>query len=271
MLIGAMNHPGRDLLTEIQWISDLDFDFIDLTLEPPCAQARTIDAARVRSATEERGLKIVGHTAYYLPIGSPFEHLRRAAVEEMRICLKTFSALGAECVNLHPDGHAPFCGRKFSVDRNLQSIRELLPLANDLGLTLMIENIPEGFNTVSELAPLLDAAPDVGLHLDIGHANLRTAHNLTHELVATFGHRLRHVHLHDNKGGHADLHLPLGSGTLDVAGAVKSLRENGYDGTITLEVFSEDKAYLTHSRDILRDLWERCLARPQREQPAFST
>jgi len=42
--------------------------------------------------------------------------------------------------------------------------------------------------------------------------------------------------LHDNKGGEADLHLPLGSGNIDTAHYVRSLQNAGFDGTITLEV-----------------------------------
>ncbi len=68
--------------------------------------------------------------------------------------------------------------------------------------------------------------------------------------------RLRHVHLHDNKGGGADLHLPLGAGTMNFARHVRTLKASGYDGRITLEVFSEDRRYLAHSRDILRRLWD---------------
>jgi sugar phosphate isomerase/epimerase len=64
------------------------------------------------------------------------------------------------------------------------------------------------------------------------------------------------VHLHDNKGGDADLHLPLGSGNLDLHHLVQLLRAAGYDGTIALEVFSEDKHYLAYSRDILRKAWD---------------
>ena len=37
MLVGAMNHPAHDVYAEIQWISELGFEFIDLTLEPPAA------------------------------------------------------------------------------------------------------------------------------------------------------------------------------------------------------------------------------------------
>src|SRR5436853_6336320 len=35
MLIGAMNHPRRDVLKEIDWMAEMGMDFIDLTLEPP--------------------------------------------------------------------------------------------------------------------------------------------------------------------------------------------------------------------------------------------
>jgi sugar phosphate isomerase/epimerase len=73
--------------------------------------------------------------------------------------------------------------------------------------------------------------------------------------LEAFGPRLRHVHLHDNKGGSADLHLPLGAGTLDAARYVRCLKAAGYDGTITLEVFTPDRQFFVYSRDVLRRLW----------------
>ncbi len=260
MLIGTMNHPGRDVLKEITWIGAMGFDFVDLTLEPPSATARSIDVKTVRAALESNGLPVVGHTAYYLPLCSPFESIRRAAVEELNCCLEVFAALGASWMNLHPDRQAPFSDRRFVIDRNLQTIRELLVTARKVGVGLMIENLPDGFNSVRELCGLLDPVPEVGLHLDIGHANLMVQHSTADELLKTYGHRLRHVHLHDNKGGNADLHLPLGSGTIDTRHYVCALQRYGYDGTITLEVFTPDRQYLTYSRDTLRRIWEECAA-----------
>jgi len=75
------------------------------------------------------------------------------------------------------------------------------------------------------------------------------------DLLAAYGSRLRHVHLHDNKGGRADLHLPLGTGSVDVRGAIRSLQKVGYDGTITLEVFTPDRHHLAYSRDSLQRIW----------------
>jgi hypothetical protein len=37
MKIGAINHPARNPLEEIEWIGMNGFDFVDFTLEPPAA------------------------------------------------------------------------------------------------------------------------------------------------------------------------------------------------------------------------------------------
>ena len=256
MQIGTMNHPGRDLLGEIEWIGRMGFDFIDLTLEPPMAEVRRINTAAIRSALESNGLGVIGHTAYYLPICSPFESVRLAAVEELKLCLGAFAQLGAQWMNLHPDRQAPMHDRRFVIARNLQSIRELLPLAREQGVGLMVENLPGNFNSARQLGELLDPLPELGLHLDVGHANLLVDLNSTDELLSAYGRRLRHVHLHDNKGGDADLHLPLGAGNLDTVHYLRSLQAVGYDGTITLEVFTPDRRHLAYSMEVLRQLWD---------------
>ncbi|MEY2466872.1 MAG: hypothetical protein QOD03_1393 [Verrucomicrobiota bacterium] len=258
MLIGTMNHPGHDVLKEIQWIAEMGFEFLDLTLEPPAAMPNKLNLGAVRTALEQNNLRVVGHTAYYLPLCSPFESIRRAAVEELRLCLHAFAEIGAEWMNIHPDRNAPMHDRKFIIEQNLKSLRELLGDARKLGVGLMIENLPGSFNTVAQLSELLDPLPELGLHLDIGHANLLVEHNTTAEILNAYGSRLQHVHLHDNKGGSADLHLPLGAGTMEVDFYINLLQATGYDGTITLEVFTPDKQHLFYSRDVLRRVWDEC-------------
>jgi sugar phosphate isomerase/epimerase len=261
MWIGAMNNPENDLHSEIEWMSSANLDFIDLTLEPPRAASWSIDVRALRTLLEKKQLKVVGHTAYYLPVSSPFESLRKAAVQELLHCLKVFHELGATGMNLHPQRYAPFHERAFIIERNLQTIRDLLPTSEKLGVPIMVENIPGDFNDAEQLADLLDPLPQLGLHLDIGHANLMVEENTTGEILQRFGPRLKHVHLHDNKGGTADLHLPLGTGTVDVAQSIRCLHRAGYDGTITLEVFSPDKHHFEYSRDLLRKTWNEAIAR----------
>lgn len=259
MQIGTMNHPGRDVLKEIEWMADARFDFLDLTLEPPMAAARRVDPHAIRAALQDANLGVVGHTAYYLPLCSPFESLRRAAVDELKVCLEVFAAVGAEWMNLHPDRQAPLHERRFVIERNLETIRDIEDTAREMGVGLMIENLPGSFNTARQLGELLEPLPELGLHLDIGHANLLVEYNTTDEILGAYGQRLRHVHLHDNKGGSADLHLPLGAGTLETPHYIRALQANGYDATITLEVFTPDRHHLTYSRDVLRRLWDEAL------------
>jgi sugar phosphate isomerase/epimerase len=256
VLIGAMNHPAQDVIGEIEWIAKMGLGFIDLTLEPPRAASWKVNGVAIRRALERHHLEVVGHTAFYLPIASGIEEIRRAAVEELRRCVDVFAAVGARWMNLHPDRHAPMHDRPFFIERNLASLRELLPHALERGVGLMVENLPGDFNTARQLGELLDPLPELGLHLDIGHANLLVHESTVDELLSVYGHRLRHVHLHDNKGGAADLHLPLGTGSVDLTGAVRSLKQLGYDGTITLEVFTPDRHYLAYSRDLLQRAWD---------------
>jgi len=255
MLIGTMNNPGNDVREEIRWMAEMGMEFVDLTLEPPGAASWNVDPDALRKLIEDRGLKVVGHTAFYLPIASAIEEIRQAAVAELRRSMSVFSAVGARWMNIHPDHFAPFHERPFYIRRNLESLRDLLPDSERYGVGMMVENLPGNFNSAAQLSDLLDPMPSVGLHLDFGHARLMAAENTAPEILARYGHRLRHVHLHDNRGGHDDLHLPLGAGNLDVAEVVRSLKQCGYDGTITLEVFTPDKHFLAYSAARLRALW----------------
>jgi sugar phosphate isomerase/epimerase len=255
MKIGAMNHPAAPLADELAWMAAMKLDFIDLTLEPPEAATWKVSPAEIKSLLDASGLGVVGHTAYYLPIASSFESIRRAAIDELKRAAETFAAIGARWMNVHPDGHAPFMDEATIVARNISSLREAIAFAQPLGLGIMLENVPGRFNSVAQLQPIFDAVPELGLHLDIGHSNLSVEHNTATELIARFGERLAHVHVHDNRGGQADLHLAIGMGQIDLARYVRDLRASGYDATITLEVFAPDRHFLAYSRDRLRELW----------------
>ncbi len=255
MLLGAMNHPMRDPVREIASFREAGFDFVDLTLEPARARAADLDIAGVRQALAETGLGLVGHTAWYLPLASPFDELRAAAIGEVERCLEVLAALGASRVNVHPDARVPLYDQDWIIARNVESLRGLAERARELGLTLMLENLPGMFGRVDVLKAIFDALPTLAFHLDVAHANLLVPANHSEALLGAFASRLAHVHLSDNKGGDRDLHLPLGAGLIDWPWVVKLLKRHGYDDTITLEVFSQDHDYLILSAQKLRKLW----------------
>lgn len=257
MKVGAMNHPRHDPADEIRRFADLGLDFIDLTLEPPGAGWWQCDTQEVSKALAQTGMGVVGHTAYYLPIAHPFEEVRRGAIEAFAHSVRIFSEIGATVMNVHPDAHAPMHDRDFVIGQNVKSLAEIMEAAEGTGVRVMVENLPRNFNTAAQLAQLLDPLPQLGLHLDIGHTELSVQTNTAEEILARFGDRLLHVHLHDNKGGDADLHLALGAGIMDVPKHLAALKKAGYDGTITLEVFTPDTHYLQYSAERLRAMWRK--------------
>lgn len=255
--IGMMNNPRVDPLAEIAWAEKNDLDFLDLTLEPTAACRGQIDLPQVAKALKDSHLGIVGHTAYYLPLASPFESLRKAAVEEMRWAVEAFAELKAAKMTVHPDRSIPFAmGSKGIMQKNLQSVQEIAEMGGPMGIQVLVENMDRTFNTVEQIRQALSHIPQLGFHLDVGHANLNAERNRTGEFLQAFRDRLAHVHLSDNFGGREDLHLPLGAGAIDWRNIVSMLKSSGYDGTITLEVFSPDRRFLLLSRDKLREIWE---------------
>jgi sugar phosphate isomerase/epimerase len=256
MLVGAMNFPGRSVLKEIHRIHDDGFDFVDLTLEPPAAWS--IDGGDVGRLIGDLGLGAVGHTAYYLPIASPWPEMRSLARDLFRRCLDSFADAGVMLVNVHPDQRLPLHSKDHMIARNAEVIATLSTDAAERGIRLMVENDDRVFAGVDALSQIFVSAPDAGFHLDIGHANLRRgvgdAHRLD-ALLSAFSDRLAHVHASDNLGGAEDLHLPLGAGTIDWRKSIRALKQSGYDGTVTLEVFSREREYLRASRRMWLQWW----------------
>jgi sugar phosphate isomerase/epimerase len=256
MLIGAMNFPGRSVMKEIHRISEDGFDFMDLTLEPPATWLP--DGREIKRLLGDLGLSAVGHTAWHLPIGSPFPELRSTSRDLYRRGLDCFEEAGVRLVNVHPDQRVPMHSRDQMRKMNAEAIELLARDAAQRDITVMVENLDRNFSGVADLKPIFDHVPEVGFHLDVGHANLRLGlgePNRTKALLDAFGDRLSHVHLSDNRGGEGDLHLPLGAGTIDWKGVVRMLKQTGWDGTVTLEVFSREREYLLMSRRLWLKWW----------------
>lgn len=255
MQFGVMNNPMVDIFEEIAMAVDLGFDFLDLTLEPEETFSATVDVKRIGKALSNGNLGVVGHTAWYLPIASPFPELRELAIKELERCLRVFHDLGVERMNLHPYMKVPLHDSEWVITQNIDAIARLVETAKPLNMQILVENMPN-YSRVAYLKPLLEAVPEALMLLDVGHANLGADYNHSEELLAHFGDRLGHVHVSDNRGGTDDMHLPLGVGNVNWVKIVRALKNVGYDGTITIEVFGDDDDYLVLSRDKLKRLWD---------------
>ena len=259
MQIGAMNHPARDPVDEIDWIGQYGFDFVDFTLEPPAADPDQIDVDAIRAALDQHNLGVVAHTAYYLPLASPFGSIRQACLEELRKALKAAHRIGATIMNMHFNKPPKFFSDRQTVQWHVEVLGPLCDEAAEVGVTIVLEHVPfAGDNQLEMIEDILEGLPLLRFHLDSGHAKLERGHDRWSEYIDRLGPKLAHVHLSDNDGT-ADQHLPLGAAprsTTNWPKHIRKLKASGYDGTITLEVFAPEKEHLLLSRDLLRKWWE---------------
>jgi sugar phosphate isomerase/epimerase len=252
MQIGLMNNPRTDPVAEIGFIASNGFDFVDLTLEYPAAHLDVIAKKDVLKALGDSGLGVVGHTAYYLPFGSPIGALRDAAVADALRTLDFFKEAGARIVTLHPDPGVGQMEPATTAGLNAFSFRIISDEAAKRGITAVVENVPGAFSSVALLKSVLTPVSGLGFHLDVGHAFI--GGNRFNHLLGAFKDRLAHVHLSDNRLREDD-HLPLGSGRINWEEVIKSIKKIGYDATFTLEVFSNDRRYVIGSMEKLKELW----------------
>jgi len=250
-----MNNPSASVYEEIEAFGQTKYDFVDLTIEGP---RLTLDVERVRKLLNQYDLCVVGHTDPCLPYAYPIKGVREACFKELERCAKVFWALGAEIMNIHPCYACPPRMKSHLLELNIETLKPIEQMARHLGLTLVLENYKAPFDRVSTYQTLLHEVPGLMVHLDFGHTNMGKDDGET--FCRRLGPAIKHVHFSDNRSTE-DHHMPLGVGSVDWKRAVSALKGIGYDGTITLEVFCDDRTVLFHyleiSRKLVRDLWNR--------------
>jgi len=253
MKIGFPNNPRKNILEEIEWIGRNRFEFVDLFLEEDKAVPEKVDVGKVISSLRKYELGVVGHTAWYLPIGSPIKTLRSTAVKESVRYFEVFRKLGVTLVTIHANWPSRMFSWEEGIRFQVETLTELVEEARKHNLELMYEPTDTLEDNMKNVSRILNKVPQLFLHIDIGHANLFG--KKPERFIKKFHEKLRHVHLDDNTRD-LDLHLPMGCGDIDWEKTLRVLKEY-YDGTITLEIFSRDKDYILLSREKLREMWNK--------------
>lgn len=254
MIIGAMNHQKKDLVSEIEAFGEMGFDFVEITIESPAATPEKILGNRkaILDALHSYNFGVLSHYPWYFSVAHPYDAVQKAINEEFGKAFEAAALLGAKKATIHtewmPSGIQE---RPVHVAKTIENIKRLHKSAGEHGLELLIENAWASSFSIKEFK-LLFSEIDMGMTLDVGHASTAGGEGVENYL-AQFKKKVRHVHLHDNNRKD-DQHLPLGAGKTDIPKTVKDLK-GAYDGTITLEVHSEDRDYLRVSRDKLEIMW----------------
>lgn len=203
-------------------------------------------------ARENLGLKFQVHAPMSdVNIGSVYEPMRLAAINEVRQAVAACRDLDVKVLTVHPgfvNGIA-FLDRSKATEMTRKSIRELAPFAEEHGVVLAVENLPANINgtctTADDLVAVLDGTT-ASICFDMGHAN--TSGEVDNMLRHVS--RFKNVHLHNN-GGQWDQHNVVDDGTADL-GKVLSALKSSYSGNIVIE--ATDLAPGLESKKILEGL-----------------
>lgn len=122
--------------------------------------------------------------------------------------------------------------RKF--ENALSGIEHLRAFARPLGVSLLLENIPNDLSTPERLKEFtrLLRYEDLGFCFDVGHAHLMSS---VHQAFGVMEDRIRSTHIHDNNRD-KDSHLSPGDGTIDWDQTMQALRAARHAPALLLEI-----------------------------------
>jgi len=263
MKYGAMNFPVKPLLNELREIADLGFDYLELTMDAPEATPQKIlgQKREIMNLLSSYNLELVSHLPCFVSTANLYESIRNASRKEILEALEASSELGVKKAVLHPS-YVTGLGKhvKDEVKKlGYEFLEDVYVHANDLEITLCLENMTpiEGWLfEPEEFREVFKRFGNMKLTLDLGHTNIQMKENMVYKFIKLHGKKIAHLHAHDNFGKE-DNHLPLGCGKIKFDEIFSEIKKTGYDDTLTLEVFSQDRDYLKISLQKAKMMWSR--------------
>jgi len=235
-------------------VKRLGYDGIELD-SPSSLKREEVLAAKKATGLPVHG--VVNSAHWSVRLSDTSESVREAAIKNLRHAINDAKAFGGSSVLLVPGrvSNAKTENQQQVWDRSIAGIRQVLPLAADLGIHILIENVWNGFcyehdgpddQTAEQLADYLDAinSPWVGAYFDIGN---HRKYGLPEEWIRTLGRRIVKLDVKDwgKKSGWAK----IGDGDVDWSEVRNALREIGFTGWCTAEVSGGDEKRLAEIKE----------------------
>jgi sugar phosphate isomerase/epimerase len=180
----------------------------------------------------------VGDT--YLPSWiEPEKERREIRIQHTLESLRLAAIIGCRNISVPPGGPLDGMDILEAIQRFHQGLERVIPLAEALGVKVLIEPEPDLLleNTRQFKDFIVDVrSPMVGINFDIGHffcAGEDPSESFR-ELLPWIG----HVHIEDIAVNRRHYHLIPGQGAILFDNVLRTIRETGYQGDISLELYT---------------------------------
>jgi sugar phosphate isomerase/epimerase len=169
----------------------------------------------------------------------PDPHYRRIRIEHTRRALTLAREIGAPCITTEPGGPVePGASWQQALRLFVEGLKPVAEHAEKEGVRLLVEPEPglliETADQFLELMQHIDS-PAVGMNFDIGHAYCVGDDPAT--TIPRVKDHIRHFHLEDIAATRVHHHLVPGDGAIDFAATLRAIRDVGYRGWITIELY----------------------------------
>lgn len=81
---GLLTNPSKEIISEISKVYELNFDYVEIGIEGPEGNPDTINKKKdeIAKMLQRFKQKPIGHTAYWIDLGSDYDYIRYAWIME---------------------------------------------------------------------------------------------------------------------------------------------------------------------------------------------
>jgi sugar phosphate isomerase/epimerase len=169
----------------------------------------------------------------------PDPHYRRIRIEHTKRALTLAREIGSPCITTEPGGPVePGDSWASALKLFVEMIKPVAEHAEREGVLLLVEPEPglliESTEQFEEFMGRIDS-PAVGLNFDVGH--MYCVGEDPAESLRRLARFVKHVHVEDIAASRVHAHLVPGQGAIDFGKLLGTVREIGYTGWLTVELY----------------------------------
>lgn len=255
-----MIKEGTTVLEKFRLVKELGFDGVELDSPNPLRESEILDA---RDKTGLHIPGVVNSLHWNSPLSDPDPAVRAKCTESMKTALRDCKKYGGTTVLLVPAVVNEKVSYAEAYERSQAEIRKILPVAEETGIKIALENVWNNFLlSPLEAARYIDEFNHsmIGWYFDVGNI---VRYGWPEHWIRTLGKRILKVDIKDysrkkasDEGIWKGFEAELGDGDANWAAVNKALKEVGYRGWGSAEVNGGDRVRLKE----ISDRMDRCYA-----------
>ncbi len=216
------------------------FAFAELSIGESAYIPEERDDGQLRDGLAATDAELCVHLPFDQVVATAVPQLNDAIVDYLAELLEWAGGVDAQKAVLHGTMRDPH-----DTDQRPTFASQLSAIASagdDAGVEVVVENVGHQARGLP-LSVLGEIARDTGTSVcfDVGHAYMEDGNDGVERFLGEYADLVSHLHVHDVRS-RGDTHIPVGAGEVDYGFA--SDHFDDFDGTVAIEVFTDDIALL---------------------------